>query len=215
MAKLNDLKVSFISLVNRPANKKDIVFKSSNTDKLKYNIMKSIKINKSEPQGLIFGTVYEANKQDTDGDWTDLETIKKAAHEFLANGNNSNVDTDHNGQPSGAVVVESWVDDKAWNIVIKSDPKSALYEKVQKGDYKGISLAGMSKKSDEKCPEATTTSEEIKALKAELEELKKNVKELPGTKQIQFDSAGNVVKNDKTSEDDAYGVFNVLEVNND
>jgi len=52
MAKLNKLKVAYISLVKKPANKRDIVYKSADNQ---FNQEKEIRIVKSEPEGLVAG----------------------------------------------------------------------------------------------------------------------------------------------------------------
>ncbi|MDD2650542.1 MAG: XkdF-like putative serine protease domain-containing protein [Candidatus Cloacimonadales bacterium] len=191
MAKLDNLKVSFISLVKEPANKKEIVAKASD----RYNLTKSIKVKKSEKQGLIYGTVYEANTLDAHGDWADMETIKKAAHEFLANGKNLNIDTDHNEKLSGASLVESYITENAWNVVIKCDPSSEIFEKVQKGDYQGISMMGEAVKKDEQAPNLENNlKKDVEDIKKNLIELQSILKGIPQSKQLSFDSFGNVVK---------------------
>ena len=65
MAKLNKISVAYISLVKNPANKLDIVYKSSDA---KFTDEKQIKITKSEPEGIVYGTVYEPNVKDSDGE---------------------------------------------------------------------------------------------------------------------------------------------------
>lgn len=211
MARLTELDVSFVSLVKNPANKLDIVYKAAN----RYNITKSVKVEKTDPQGLIYGTVYEADKKDSQGDWADIETIRKAAHNFLIKGKNMNVDEDHNEKPSGAAIVESFVADNAWKVTIKTDPKSETFKKVLKGDYEGLSLMGIAKKVEEEPPakedDTSKSLEEIKQLKKEVALLRKSLEKLPGTKQIEFDNDGNIIS--KNSDDDSlFAEFKTLEV---
>ena len=80
MARLTKIGVTYISLVERPANKLDIIYKSED---INYTDEKQIAITKSTPEGLVYGTVYAPNVKDADGDWADAATIKKAAHDFL------------------------------------------------------------------------------------------------------------------------------------
>ncbi len=210
MAKLTNLDVSFISLVQNPANKKDIIAKASD----RYNFTKSIKITKSVKEGLVYGTVYEANNPDAHGDWTDMETIKKAAHDFLMKGKNFNIDTDHNEQQSGSALVESYITDKGWDVVIKCDPKSEVFEKVQKGEYAGLSMMGLAVKKDEPAP---TGAGQDDNLKKEVEEIKKGLTELtnilkgiPQSRQLVFDQLGNVIT--KNTDDEPFSELKFLEV---
>jgi hypothetical protein len=211
MPKLKELDVSFVSLVKNPANKKDIVFKAAD----KYNITKMVKVVKTDPKGLIYGTVYEADTKDSQGDWADIDTIRKAAHEFLMKGKNLNVDEDHNEKPSGAAIVESYVDDKAWKVTIKADPESETFKKVLKGDYEGLSLMGIAKKVEEEPPakeDALAKSmEEIKQLKEQVAQLQKSMESLPGTKQIEFDKDGNIIAK-KSDDTELFSEFKTLEV---
>lgn len=210
MPKLTELGVSFVSLVKNPSNKKDIVFKAAN----KYNITKAVKVIKTDAKGLIYGTVYEADTKDSQGDWADIDTIRKAAHEFLMKGKNLNVDEDHNEKPSGAAIVESYVDDKAWKVTIKADPESETFKKVMKGDYEGLSLMGLAKKVEEEPPakenDLSKSQEEIKQLKAQVALLQKSIEGIPGTKQIEFDKDGNIVA--KSGDGDLFDEFKTLEV---
>ena len=159
--------------------------------------------------------MYEANKKDSQGDWADLDTIRKAAHDFLMKGKNLNVDEEHNEKPSGAAIVESYVDDKAWKVTIKTDPNSETFKKVAKGDYEGLSLMGVCKKVEEEPPateddDIAKSKEEIKKLKEQVALLQKNIESIPGTKQIDFDKDGNIIS--KADDDGLFSEFKTLEV---
>jgi phage head maturation protease len=207
MARLKNLQVAFISLVKKPANKKDIIYKSMEG---KFTDEKELKIFKSElSKGLVYGTVYEPNVKDSDGDWTDADTIQRAAHEFLEKGNLSQVDLNHQEEPIGARVVESYIDPKgAWQVVIKMDPKSDVFEKIEKGEIKGLSMGAWCEKSDEELKTDNREDVVMKSLK-ELEEtlkgfserldrIEKGVEKVPKSRQLLIN--GDSIKMDKAEE---------------
>lgn len=220
MARLKKLDVVFISLVKNPANKRDIVYKS---DEGKFTDEKELKITKSTAEGLVYGTVYEPNVKDAQGDWADEKTIQSAAHQFLAKGSTANVDKEHDEKASGAKVVESYLDEKgSWKVAIQMDPQSETFQKVQKGEIKGLSMGAWCEKAEEEPPatEAKTDAEMLKTLKAiqdgftsineRLEKLEKSVEKVPKSRQIKFD--GENVKIDKSGEESAFQEFNFKEL---
>lgn len=207
MAKLNKLKVAFISLVKKPANKLDVVYKSADG---KFTDEKEIKIQKHSAEGLVYGTVYAPNVKDAHGDWADAQTIQKAAHEFMESGGNANIDENHNESPNGAKVVESHVNAQGgWDVVIKMDPAGETFAKVTKGELKGLSMGALCEKSEEEPPAASAgepgeLAQALKGLQDSLEKLggrldtiEKSVERVPKSRQLSID--GNVVnvhKND-------------------
>jgi len=215
MAKLKRLSVAYISLVKNPANKRDIVYKSADG---KFTDEKQIKITKSEAEGLVHGTVYEPNVKDAEGDWADKETIRKAAHDFVKKGSLARIDENHNETPTGAQVVETHITEKgAWDVVIQMDPKSETFQKVQKGELKGLSMGAYCEKSDEE-PEAGGSDESTEVLKAlkdlgekvekmsgEIVAIKKGVDSVPKSRQLRLD--GEVVKVNKDGEEPAFNEF--------
>lgn len=208
MAKLKNLQVSFISLVKNPANKKDIVYKCRD----KYTDEKLIKITKSTDEGLVYGTVYEPNVKDAEGDWATAETIRKAAHDFLLTGKNFNIDSEHDKVPVGASVVESYINEKgAWDIAVKMDPTSETFQKVKKGEYEGFSMMAMCQKSDEEPPtqpdDIQTLKEDLSKALKEIEVLKGEVSGIPRTRQIIIDESGNV----SVAKNDSSGTSGVLQ----
>lgn len=218
MPKLENLQVSFISLVDKPANKLDIVYKCRD----KFNLEKLIKITKSSDEGLVKGTVYEPLVKDADGDWADAETIKKAAYDFLLSGKNFNVDENHNEKPVGAAVVESSIDDKgAWQVTLKMDPASETFQKVKKGEYKGLSMMAICKKTDAEPPAKSENSSEIETLKAEIakqaktiEDLTVIVKGIPKSRQLIIDSNGGVsISKSESGDDGVLSEFDFAKLN--
>ncbi len=217
MAKLENIQVSFISLVDKPANKKDIVYKCRN----QFNGEKLLKVSKVNDEGLVAGTVYEPNVKDADGDWADKETIKKAAHDFMLNGRNFNVDENHNEVPAGAAVVESYLDEiGAWKVVIKMDPNSETFQKVKKGEYKGLSMMAQVKKKEEE-PPVTNSGKELEELKAKIEKQEKTIEDLltvvkgmPKSRQLVIDKDGSVtIAKQEDKDDEVLSEFDFAKLN--
>lgn len=216
MAKLKKLNVVYLSLVKNPANKKDIVYKSADG---KFTDEKELKITKSTAEGIVYGTVYAPNEKDSQGDWADAETIKKAAHDFVAKGALSNVDTEHNEKLSGARVVESHIDEKgAWQVGIQMNPTSEEFKKVQKGEIKGLSMGAYCEKSDEEPgtdpgngTDGTekilkSVQESLEKVNERLDKIEKGVASVPKSRQLSID--GDNVKIEKSGEEAAFQEFN-------
>ncbi len=209
MARLKNLRVTYISLVSKPATKLQVVYKSEDAE---YTDEKQIAITKSTAEGLVYGTVYQPNVKDADGDWACRETIKKAAHDFLRGGGNANVDIQHDEKPSGAHVVESYLDEKgAWQVAIQMDPQSAEFKKVQKGELKGLSMGAFCEKAEEEPPaeegkeadnqvtEALVKMQKsLDGLSERLNGIEAQVKAVPKSKQIVIE--GNEVHHVKKNE---------------
>lgn len=150
--RLKKVDVNFISLVDKAANGKQIIFKSANS--ASPNISKTINIIKTdEEKRLVYGTVYEPEVADTQGDIAEASVIEKAAHDFLSKLNNKNVDTQHDFNPDDGSVVESFILRSAdpmfpetaigsWVVAIKV-AKDETWDAVKKGEITGLSLAGL------------------------------------------------------------------------
>jgi len=150
--RLNSIDVSFISLVGKGANGKQIIFKSAgNTTP---NIGKTITIIKTdEEKRLVYGTVYEPEVADSQGDIANASVIEKSAHTFLAKLKNTNVDTQHDFVADDGAVVESFIlrsadpmfpDTKinSWVVAIKV-AKDDTWALIKSGEISGLSLAGL------------------------------------------------------------------------
>jgi hypothetical protein len=144
------LRVEYISLVDEPANRKPIIYKSNSAGtKARVDILFT-HLRKNAKKGLIYGVVYEPDTVDTQGDWADAETIEKAAHEFVAAGKVRQIDMHHDEQPGKGTVIESFilrgsdprfpnVKKGAWCVVIKV----ADEYKSRMGEIGGLSLQGL------------------------------------------------------------------------
>jgi hypothetical protein len=151
--RLHNIDVQYISLVDKGANLKKIIFKS---DELTENplIAKTVEILKTdEEKHLVYGVVYSPEETDSQGDVASAEEIEKAAHAFMSNRRIHQVDKNHNLQPTEGNVVESWVtkteDDifgteapvGSWAVAIKVK-NDETWAQIKKGEISGLSLMG-------------------------------------------------------------------------
>jgi len=105
---------------------------------------------KSEMERLVYGEVYAPYQIDTDGEAMTPEDVQKMAHDFLASGRVGKIDVEHNLQPSGCLVVESFLARKddpdgflegAWVLGVKVIPDE-IWSLVLKGELNGFSFYG-------------------------------------------------------------------------
>ncbi len=148
--KLKKVDVHFISLVNKGANKKHIIWKSENPpEDAPYS--KTVGILKTdEEKRMVYGIVYAPDEVDSQGDVATAEVIEKMAYDFMRNARTTQVDKQHDYQPDEGFVAESWIVKEgdplfdevgAWAVGIKVE-NDATWEAIKKGEITGISLAG-------------------------------------------------------------------------
>ena len=95
----------------------------------------------------VFGEVYAPDIVDTDGESMSAEDIQKMAHDFIASGKVSALDTDHNHELCGAEVVESFIARKgdpdfaegSWVLGVRMTD-GELWERVQSGELNSFSV---------------------------------------------------------------------------
>ncbi|BCC74235.1 hypothetical protein BCJMU51_p2090 (plasmid) [Bacillus cereus] len=163
--KLKNLQVSHVSYVNAGANKREFFLTKSDEQP---NFEKEVRVIKSEDdeKRLVYGIVYEPGVLDSHNDFADEVTIEKAAHEFMLK--YRQIDKDHDFQAGVGEVVESYIAPAdmevngevitkgTWVLVTKATEE--VWESIQKGDYKGYSLAGVAE--TEVIEEEVTKTEE-------------------------------------------------------
>ena len=169
---LKDIEVTYISLVEAGANRKNIIYKSSDKSPVwekEFNILKQ---NKKE--GIVYGIVYSPDEVDTDGEFATAEEIKKAAYNFMKKKKVDNVDTSHSFKKEDAYVCESWIlrkDDPlfpkekegSWAVGIKIEDEK-LKKAIEDGKIKALSMAGTAKTKEVEKGD-TTLKELIEGLK--------------------------------------------------
>jgi hypothetical protein len=150
---LKNIDVQFLSLVNKGANGKSIIYKSAN--QAAPNFTKEFKIIKTdEEKHLVYATVYEPDEVDSQGDTANAAEIEKACHKFSESLRLLKVDTQHNFEPNQSVVVENFILRSAdpmfpetkigsWVTVIKVVAEE-IWAQIKSGEISGLSLAGLS-----------------------------------------------------------------------
>ena len=103
-----------------------------------------------EEQQIVYGEVYAPMIPDSDGDFMDAETIRKAAHNFLKNQLTDKVDTDHDNNTNGSIVVESFIARKDDPVFIEGSwvvgvhvPDADLWDQIKKGEINGFSMEAL------------------------------------------------------------------------
>ena len=108
MRKLKKIDVNFISLVDKGANRKKLIFKNSSGCSSAFE--KVLQIKKcNEEQRMVFCIVYSPGETDTQGDTASADVIKEAAYNFMRCARTNNVDKQHDFIPDEGFVAESWI----------------------------------------------------------------------------------------------------------
>ena len=140
-------------------------------------------------QQIVFGEVFAPNVTDAQGDRMSAAEIAKAAYLFMAKGRLARIDTNHDLQPNGSYIVESFVAREgdptfipgAWVIGVKV-PDPALWAAIKKGELNGFSLDGAGFR------EETTVEVEIPG---ELSGLTDRIQDHAHQFTVRFDPDGN------------------------
>ena len=153
-----DAKISFISLVDHPANRrKFLLIKNAGSDG-NASFEAHGRILKSESKKdihFVTGIAYEPLVADTDDNFMTAEEIEKMAHWFMKNGRM--VDEQHSFDPNTrCAIVESWIADSdttiggqkvtkgTWLIKIEVSD-SNIWKKIQNGELAGLSIGGLAR----------------------------------------------------------------------
>jgi len=155
---ITDAKISFVSLVDKAANKKHFLITKSGNGAANFATFGRI-LKADADSHFVTGIVYEPMVEDTQGNYMTEEEITKAAYWFAKNGNQ--VDLQHCFQKcDGATVVESYVAKCDMEIEGESIKKGTwlmtmeinntdVWEAIQKGDITGFSMGGVGVYSEE------------------------------------------------------------------
>jgi hypothetical protein len=190
---LRNVDVNLISLLFdefKPANMRGAVIKSADGKGHYKPVAVSGKF-KSETvgdQGLLYVTVMEPDTVDSQGDSYSAAEIQKAATNFLKKGVVGKNDVNHNNQPAPEfVIAESYIlktadkehfpDTKvgSWVAVLQcTDLNSELWQKVKKGQFNGVSIAGWAEDSGD------NNAEVVAELKQQMAEIRKALGDNPG-----------------------------------
>ena len=99
---------------------------------------------------IVYSEVYAPNLPDSQGDFMTKVGVRKMAHNFMAQQNLQAVDTMHDNEENGSIVVESFIardDDPiflpgAWVVGIHI-PDPEIWQEVKKGNLNGFSMEAM------------------------------------------------------------------------
>ncbi len=159
---ISDAKISFMSLVDKAANKREFLITKAKDGKANFTTTGRI-IKVDSTNHYVTGIAYEPMTEDAHGNYMTEDEIVKAAYWFQKNGDR--VDLQHSFEElSGACVVENWITKSeeiigdttvqkgTWLVTVEiSDPD--VWDQIEKGEITGFSMGGVGKYS--------TTDDEI------------------------------------------------------
>ena len=155
---ITDAKISFVSLVDKAANKRQFLLKKAEDGQASFTTYGRI-VKTDAENHYVTGIVYEPMEEDSHGNYMTAEEITKAAYWFAKNGDK--VDLQHSFEPlDNATVVENWVakaDFKIGDEVIKEGTwlmtvevtDESVGEGIEKGEITGFSMGGLGNYSEE------------------------------------------------------------------
>lgn len=154
---ITDAKISFVSLVNKAANKRQFLITKSEDGNAEFQTYGSILMSEAETH-YITGVVYEPMVEDSHKNYMTAKEIAKAEKYFSENA--GEIDIQHSFEPEKNIsVVESWItkcdctingiDVKkgTWLMTVKVEDDT-IWNKVVKGEITGFSMGGVGKYSD-------------------------------------------------------------------
>ena len=99
---------------------------------------------------IVYGEVYAPNVPDVHGEFMTSVEVRKMAHRFMAKGILKAVDTNHDNELNGSMVVESFIarnDDPifipdAW-VIGMHVPDDIVWKKIKDGEINGFSMEAL------------------------------------------------------------------------
>lgn len=179
---ISDAKISFVSLVDKAANKRQFLITKAENGAATFQSFG--KILKTETDShFVTGIVYEPMTEDTDGNYMTEEEIAKAAHWFMKN--SGAPDVQHCFEKAeGVEVVESYVAKS--DMEIEGTPvtkgtwlmtmevtNGEIWDSIQKGAITGFSMGGVGNYSEEDVDLDSVAKSESEAPKGLLKKLAK------------------------------------------
>ena len=162
---ISNAKISFVSLVNKAANKRRFLITKEDGDMASFTSCGKI-VKADAENHYVTGVVYEPMAEDTDGNFMTEDEITKAAYWY--NKNSDKVDIQHSFKPTdGASVVESWIAKADFDIdgqhikrgtwlMTMEVTDGDLWKDICKGAITGFSMGGVG--------EYSNVDEDIKSL---------------------------------------------------
>ena len=153
---ISDAKISFMSLVDKAANKREFLITKAKDGKANFTTAGRI-IKVDSTNHYVTGIAYEPMTEDAHGNYMTEDEIVKAAYWFQKNGDK--VDLQHSFEElSGACVVENWVTKSeevigdttvqkgTWLVTVEVTD-SDVWDQIEKGELTGFSMGGVGKYS--------------------------------------------------------------------
>jgi hypothetical protein len=148
---LSDAKIQFVSLVDKAANKKRFLIAKSEGGNASFQSFGRI-VKADGESHFVTGIVYEPMVEDTQGEYMTADEITKAAHWFMKNA--GDVDIQHCFKKAKNVeVVESYVaksdfkigdediKEGTWLMTVEISDEG-IWKAIEKGDITGFSMGG-------------------------------------------------------------------------
>lgn len=152
--KLSNIDVHIISLVDKGANQKHIVWKSGDKTADDCTLTTPFQIAKVDVEKrMVYGIVYSPNQVDSQGDFATADEIEKASINFMKKSQTHAIDKQHDMvTKQGVILVENWIiksnndpviknEKGAWAVGLYVD-NDEIWEAVKKGEYGGLSMYG-------------------------------------------------------------------------
>lgn len=149
---ITDAKISYVSLVDKAANKKKFLITKAEDGKAQFSTYGRI-VKTDAEHHFVTGIVYEPMTEDAQGNFMTEEEITKAAYWFAKHGNGN--DLQHNFEKlEKSAVVESWiakadfdcggeaVKKGTWLMTVELADEN-VWDAVQKGEITGFSMGGV------------------------------------------------------------------------
>lgn len=148
---ISDAKIVFVSLVDKAANKREFLITKSEGNKAEFQTYGRI-VKTDAEKHFVTGVVYEPLVEDTDGNYMTEEEITKAAHWFMKNAGDADIQHCFE-KADGVEVVESYVakcdmeiegqqiKKGTWLMTMEvSDDE--VWGQIEKGEITGFSMGG-------------------------------------------------------------------------
>lgn len=112
---------------------------------------------KDSSKQIIKGVVYKPDEKDSQGDWMSKEDIETMAYLFMKRSSMNSIDTSHTYDYIPAYVCESYLareedpdgyPEGSWIVCIKIEDDE-IWSGIEKGDFAGLSMAGIAQKVDD------------------------------------------------------------------
>jgi hypothetical protein len=159
-SELRNLKVELVSLVDKGANKKTIIWKSEKGESALNEIRRFTFAKTDEVKKKVYGIVYSPDQVDAHGDFMTAAEIEKAQELFMKSLTTSNkTDVQHDNKPLGDVFMcETWIvksgdplfpeEVGAWAYAVKVNNEE-VWNKVVSGELTGFSMYGTAERIEE------------------------------------------------------------------